>query len=87
MRFSRFAPVVELERRGLSQASSAPVRQLRHSLIGSAHWSGADDRSIPASKADALHTLAERVARLTPCHRDPHSFHEAKSEIADEVRR
>ncbi len=34
-----------------------------------------------------LFTLACEVERLAPSHRDPHAFHEAKSEIAHALRR
>ena len=36
---------------------------------------------------EALRLLAEQVERLAPSHRDPHAFHEAKSEIAHALRR
>jgi hypothetical protein len=36
--------------------------------------------------ADALERLAHRVRRLTPDRRDPHRFHEEKSEIEHELR-
>lgn len=31
--------------------------------------------------------LASRVCRLSPSHRDPHAFHEAKSDIVADLRR
>jgi hypothetical protein len=34
-----------------------------------------------------LDALAARVARLAPSHRDPHRFHEDKSEVVAELRR
>ncbi|GGF77068.1 hypothetical protein SAMN05216376_11226 [Mameliella alba] len=34
---------------------------------------------------EALASLAGRVHRLCPDHRDPHRFHEEKSEIANEL--
>jgi len=34
---------------------------------------------------DLLHQLVHRVECLRPCHRDPHRFHEEKSEIAHEL--
>ena len=37
--------------------------------------------------ADVLQDLAARVGRLAPSHRDPEAFHEAKSEIAADLRR
>lgn len=37
--------------------------------------------------ADHLHEIADRLARLVPCHRDPHRFHEDKSELVDALRR
>ena len=40
--------------------------------------------SVPA---DDLDRLAHAVARLSPSHRDPHRFHEDKSEIVAELRR
>ncbi|MFN3318024.1 MAG: hypothetical protein ACK43M_04725 [Allorhizobium sp.] len=30
--------------------------------------------------------IAERLARLAPCHRNPHRFHEQKSELVNELR-
>jgi len=35
---------------------------------------------------DTLETLASRIHRLCPDHRDPHRFHEEKSEIAHELK-
>ncbi len=37
--------------------------------------------------ADRLHDIADRLARLAPCHRDPFKFHEDKSELVAELRR
>jgi len=37
--------------------------------------------------ADHLHDIADRLARLAPCHRDPFKFHEDKSELVAELRR
>ena len=34
-----------------------------------------------------LHEIADRLARLAPCHRDPFKFHEDKSELVAELRR
>ncbi|MEW9617442.1 hypothetical protein AB3G45_26900 [Shinella sp. S4-D37] len=34
-----------------------------------------------------LMDLADRLARLAPSHRDPHRFHEEKSELVAELRR
>ncbi len=34
-----------------------------------------------------LEALADRVSRLSPSHRDPHRFHEDKSEVVAELRR
>lgn len=34
---------------------------------------------------DQLENLARRIRRLAPDHRDPHRFHEEKSEIAHEL--
>lgn len=42
------------------------------------------------SGVSAPHTLthlADRLRRLSPCHRDPERFHEDKSEIERELRR
>ena len=41
----------------------------------------------PQTPADDLDRLAHAVSRLSPSHRDPHRFHEDKSEIAAELRR
>lgn len=37
--------------------------------------------------SDAIAELATRIRRLCPDHRDPHRFHEEKSEIEHELRR
>lgn len=37
--------------------------------------------------AEQLNTIADRLLRLSPSHRDPHQFHETKSELVDELRR
>lgn len=37
-------------------------------------------------RGDRLAELAHRVHRLCPDHRNPHRFHEEKSEIAHELR-
>lgn len=34
-----------------------------------------------------LNALADRLERLAPSHRDPHRFHEEKSELVAELRR
>ena len=38
------------------------------------------------SRRDALADIAERLARLAPCHRNPERFHEQKSELVAELR-
>jgi hypothetical protein len=43
--------------------------------------------SAPVPPAELLVRLADRVRRLSPCHRDPHRFHEDKSDIEAELRR
>lgn len=30
--------------------------------------------------------IADRLARLSPCHRDPERYHEEKSELVNELR-
>ncbi|SPF81932.1 hypothetical protein [Pseudoprimorskyibacter insulae] len=45
-------------------------------------------RSEPETRckpSDQLADLARRIRRLCPDHRDPHRFHEEKSEIAYEL--
>jgi hypothetical protein len=37
--------------------------------------------------AASLLDIADRLARLSPSHRDPHRFHEEKSELVAELRR
>lgn len=37
--------------------------------------------------ATTLNALADRLERLAPSHRDPHRFHEEKSELVAELRR
>lgn len=34
-----------------------------------------------------LQDIADRLARLAPCHRDPHKFHEDKSQLVHELRK
>lgn len=34
-----------------------------------------------------LNDIADRLVRLAPSHRDPHRFHEEKSELVGELRR
>jgi len=36
--------------------------------------------------ADALLGVSDRLRRLSPSHRDPHAFHEAKSELENQLR-
>lgn len=36
--------------------------------------------------AAKLIDIADRLARLAPCHRDPHRFHEEKSQLVHELR-
>jgi hypothetical protein len=33
-----------------------------------------------------LQDIADRLARLAPCHRDPERYHEEKSELVNELR-
>lgn len=40
---------------------------------------------LPPTPGDVLQELVSRVCRLCPDHRDPHRFHEEKSEIAHEL--
>ncbi len=39
------------------------------------------------SEVEALLDLVDKINRLAPSHRNPHEFHEQKSEIAAELRR
>lgn len=41
---------------------------------------------LTGDKKAELHKLAREVERLSPCHRDPEAFHEAKSEVAHRLR-
>lgn len=41
-------------------------------------------RKLPRA-ADQIEDLVHRIRRLCPDHRDPHRFHEEKSEIAHEL--
>ena len=41
---------------------------------------------MTAPQCETLTRLAREVERLTPSHRDPHRFHECKSEIAHTLR-
>lgn len=40
------------------------------------------ERLTQPNPRDLLHDLAHRISRLRPDHRNPHHFHEEKSEIA-----
>lgn len=42
-------------------------------------------QNLESETREALAALAHRVDRLRPDHRDPHRFHEEKSEIAHEL--
>jgi hypothetical protein len=44
-----------------------------------------NDRLTAQAQSDTLAELARRVEWLRPGHRDPHKFHEEKSEIAYEL--
>lgn len=53
-------------------------------------WSGKrmDGHPCPPSPpSSTLEVLAERVARLSPSHRDPERFHMDKAELVRELRR
>lgn len=54
-------------------------------------WSGGGGatktRRTEVEHNEALEALAQRVARLAPSHRNPHAFHEDKSEIVAELRK
>ena len=43
--------------------------------------------SVTPDSSVTLSSLAARVARLTPSHRDPERFHVEKSEVVAELRR
>lgn len=53
---------------------------MRHSEL-----SNRATRSPDRKAQDKLTDLAQRIRRLAPDHRDPHRFHEEKSEIAYEL--
>jgi hypothetical protein len=42
------------------------------------------DKTTPAD--EVLHALADRLARLSPSHRDPEAFHVEKHTLAAELR-
>lgn len=44
-------------------------------------------QKLETAPRDQLANLAYRIRRLCPDHRDPHRFHEEKSEIAHELGR
>ncbi|WP_299821349.1 hypothetical protein [uncultured Jannaschia sp.] len=47
-----------------------------------------NERPAPVERpSDLLAELASRLRRLSPDHRNPHRFHEEKSEIAHELAR
>lgn len=41
---------------------------------------------MTTTTATKLADIADRLARLAPSHRDPHRFHEVKSELVNELR-
>lgn len=43
------------------------------------------DHQLAQRPSAQLESLARRIRRLCPDHRDPHRFHEEKSEIAYEL--
>ena len=46
------------------------------------------ERPVPIERpSDLLAELAHRLRRLSPDHRNPHRFHEEKSEIVHELAR
>jgi len=48
---------------------------------------GSNSQEPAMNDSETLHRLAQAVRRLSPSHRDPHRFHEDKSEIERELRR
>lgn len=52
--------------------------------LSEARWNRQE--KLEAETRMRLETLARRVHRLCPDHRDPHKFHEEKSEIAFELK-
>ncbi len=62
------------------------VRVRTHAHTGQAYMGKC--RHVPSlASPDTLASLAQRVVRLCPDHRNPERFHEDKSEIAAELRR
>jgi hypothetical protein len=45
------------------------------------------DALTRAGAGQSLTDLADRLSRLTPCHRDPHAYHDGKRSIVAELRR
>ncbi len=41
---------------------------------------------MTTTTAAKLQEIADRLSRLVPCHRDPHRFHELKSELVAALR-
>jgi len=44
-------------------------------------------RHSPNSIAERIDDISHRLERLVPCHRNPHKFHEEKSELIHELRK
>ena len=52
------------------------------------HWRhGVKEAPGPRPIAEALETIASRLRYLAPDHRDPHRFHEQKSQLVAELQR
>lgn len=66
-------------------ASKAGVAQRGQGREGST--AGHNSRAGGPSLPEVLAALATDVERLSPSHRNPHRFHEDKSEIVAELRR
>jgi hypothetical protein len=72
-------------RSGLSAPlQSPPFRGTGGATAGAVHTGV--ERGLEQTPADVLLTLAAKVERLAPSHRNPFAFHEMKSEIAHELR-
>jgi hypothetical protein len=48
---------------------------------------GQGSNQTPSRVGQSLTDLADRLSRLTPCHRDPHAYHDGKRSIVAELRR
>lgn len=83
------AMTLHLENRSGGRWRGGVPNRLHHHLYrgGGGGGGGASGGQVVVEAGPLLMALAERVRRLSPCHRDPEQFHADKSEIEAELRR